>query len=90
MKNKMVNRKLSIILFVIQCLLGLGVLLLGVLYLFGHKNLLDTVEIILGADLVVTGVNNYLVHRNIQTTMIYLAVGLIILGVVLLNVFGVL
>ena len=54
-----------------------------------NKLLIDVLEITAGSDLLLMGLNNYLIHKNIKNTVIYVAVGLIMIMTVVLNKLGV-
>ena len=77
------------VLFIIQCLLILAMLVLGVLYFCGYKNLLDVIELVLASDLLVLGFGNWLITKNIKCAIIYFIVGGIILVAVILKMVGV-
>lgn len=73
----------------IQCLLLLVMIVLIILYFCGYKYLLDTIEIVLGCDLLVLGFGNLLVTKKLKSALIYFIVGGIILVAVILKMAGV-
>ena len=77
------------ILVIIQFLLTLACIVLGCLYLFGNKGLLEILEITAGIDLIFMGIANYVINKNIKTTIIYLVVGIILVMTVVLARLGV-
>lgn len=77
-------------LVIIQFILTFICLILGIMCLFSdNKLLIDVLEITAGSDLLLMGLNNYLIHKNIKNTVIYVAVGLIMIMTVVLNKLGV-
>ena len=76
-------------LFIIQCLLVLTILVLGILYFCGYKNLLDVIELVLASDLLVLGFGNWLITKKFKCALIYFIVGGIILVAVILKMVGV-
>lgn len=77
-------------LVIIQFILTFVCLVLGIMCLFSdNKLLIDVLEITAGSDLLLMGLNNYLIHKNIKNTVIYVAVGLIMIMTVVLNKLGV-
>ncbi|MBR5369723.1 MAG: hypothetical protein IK137_00290 [Bacilli bacterium] len=83
------SKSINFLLVVFQFLLTIACIVLVILYFAGNKGLLDILEIVLGVDLVVTGLGNYMVHRNIKYLLIYLVVGCGILIAVILKMVGV-
>ena len=83
------KKTISLILFIIQSLLVIGMLVLGVLYFMGNKGLLDIIELVLASDLILLGFNNLVLVKNKKYALIYFAVGVIMLIAVILNMVGV-
>ena len=78
------------VLIIIQFILTFACLVLGIMCLFSdNKLLIDSLEITAGVDLLLMGLNNYLIHKNKKTTIIYVIVGLIMILAVVLSKFGV-
>ncbi len=77
------------LLFVIQCLLILAMLVLVTLYFCGYKYLIDTIELLLGCDLLVLGFGNWLITKKIKNVLIYFIVGGLIVIAVILKMVGV-
>ena len=78
------------VLIIIQFILTFACLVLGIMCLFSdNKLLIASLEITAGVDLLLMGLNNYLIHKNKKTTIIYVIVGLIMILAVVLSKFGV-
>ena len=77
------------LLFFVQCLFVLAILVLGVLYFCGYKNLLDIIELVLASDLLLIGVNNLVITKNKKYALIYFVVGGLLLVGVILKMVGV-
>ena len=67
------------LLVIIQFILTISCLVLGFMYLLGNNGLLNTLKIVAGVDLVFMSICNYLIHKNIKTTIIYGIVGIILI-----------
>ena len=77
-------------LVIIQFILTFICLVLGIMCLFSDNRLLvDVLEITAGVDLLLMGLNNYLIHKNIKGTVVYVVVGFIMIMTVLLTKLGV-
>lgn len=86
------NKKLSkftLTLVIIQFILTFVCFLVGVMYLFGNKGLLSTLEILVGVNLIVIGINNYIVYKNKKSTIIYISIGLFMILIWVLYLLGV-
>ena len=77
------------LLFVIQSLLLIACIVLVVLYFCGYKYLLNTIEIVLGCDLLLLGFSNWLITKKMKYALIYFVVGGIMLIGVILKMVGV-
>jgi len=77
------------LLFFIQILLVLTMLVLGVLYFCGYKELLDIIELVLASDLLFMGISSLVVTKNKKYALIYFAAGGIMLIAVILKMVGV-
>jgi hypothetical protein len=84
MKNTIIK-----ILFIIQCLLILSCLVLVVLYFTGNKGLLNIIELIVASDLIILGLNNWIVNKKIKYAILYLVVGGLMMTAVILKMVGV-
>ena len=73
----------------IQLLIVLACMVLGILYLFGNDKLLNILEILVGSDLILMGISNYILQKKVKQLIIYIAVGVIILLSVILKITGV-
>ena len=77
-------------LVIVQLILTLACLVLGVMYLFSDNRLvIDILEVTAGVDLLLMGLNTYLIHKNKKGTIIYVVVGLIMIMTVVLSKLGV-
>ena len=77
-------------LIIIQFILTLACLVLGIMCLFSDNRLLiDILEIAAGVDLLLMGLNNYLIHKNKKGTILYTIVGIIMIMTVVLTKLGV-
>lgn len=78
------------VLIIIQFILTFACLVLGIMCLFSdNKLLIDSLEIIAGVDLIIMGINNYIVYKKTKVTIIYTIVGLIMILIVVLTKLGV-
>jgi len=77
------------VILIVQSLLVLAIVVLGVLYFCGYKYLLDTIELILGCDLIVLGISNIVIAKKMKYALVYFIVGGIILILVILKMVGV-
>ena len=73
------RRIVGLILFIIQVVLIIISLVLGVMCLFGHKEMIDTFKILIGSILLIMSVNNYVMSKNIKYSIIYFIAGIIML-----------
>ena len=78
------------VLVIIQFILTVACLVLGVMCLFSDNRLIiDSLEITAGIDLLLMGLNNYLIYKNKKGTIIYTVVGIIMIMTVVLSKLGV-
>lgn len=71
-KKSMNNLK---VLIGVQFLLTIGVIIFGIVTIF-NTNLLYGFEILLGTTLLVMGLNNFLIYKRRNLTILYLIIGL--------------
>ena len=77
------------LIFFIQILLILAMLVLGILYFCGYKNLLDIIELVLASDLLLMGISSMAITKNKKYALIYFIVGGLMLIAIILKMVGV-
>ena len=75
------------VLIVIQFLLTISVIFFGIITIF-NTNLLYYFEILLGITLLVMGLNNYLIYKRKNLTILYIIIGIGSIILALLEILG--
>ena len=90
MKNKKTNtNKINLGLVIIQFIITIACIVVGLIYLFASKNLLIVLEILVGLDLIIMGINNYLLHENKLSMIFYILFGIAMFVTVVFTALGV-
>ena len=80
------NKKLSKFTFsliIVQFILTFVCIVFGVLYLLGNKGLINILEILVGVNLIIIGICNYMVYSKKKSLIIYTLLGvfMIVIGI---------
>ena len=82
------RKKVGLILFIIQTLLTVAVIVLGIMCFLGN-NLVKVLELVVASDLIMMGICNAVMKKEIKYTIIYLVVGGLMFIAGILGIIGV-
>ena len=91
MEKKKISKinEFNILGIMIQAILTIVCLVVAIMCIFVDKKFLNLLQILVSIDLIVIGINNYLVYKKNKLTIVYLIFGFILLILGILSVIGV-